>query len=92
MERTSVAGDRWSAYRRWNVALADVVYGADAEGLPAYLDLEDSILALAAERAGEPGDPRDSLVAAARATLGPFGASNLIFEGASARPERVASG
>lgn len=80
MKPTSATGDRWSRYRRWNTALADVVYGPSVEGLPAYLDLEDDVLALAADRAGADGDPREALIAAVRATLGPFGVNNSIFE------------
>jgi len=59
------------AYRQWNTALADVVYAPEAAGLPAYLDLEDTVLDRVAERAGRPGAGRDELIAAVRATLGP---------------------
>lgn len=64
-------GSKWVAYRQWNTALADVVYAPEAAGLPAYLDLEDTVLDRVADHAGRPGAGRDELIAAVRATLGP---------------------
>ncbi len=46
--RAEAPSDRWSAYTRWNSALADLIYGPDSAGLPAYLDLEEELLGHAA--------------------------------------------
>ena len=60
----------WDRYLRWNEALARVVYSPEAAGAPAYLDMEDEVLARVAAKAGEPaGDPREQLASAVRATL-----------------------
>lgn len=62
--------NRWAVYRHWNRAIADVVYGPDAAGVPAYLDLEDATLAEVAKVAGFSGAGREELATAVRATLG----------------------
>lgn len=61
---------RWEAYFRWNSAVADVLFGPSAAGVPAYLDLEGEVLEEIAGKA-EPGceDPKKALAAAVKATL-----------------------
>lgn len=78
---SSAGYSQWDAYLRWNAALAEVVYGADAAGLPAYLDLEEDVLHRAAKRAGEPGRDRAGLVDAVRPTLGGPAGMRGIFGG-----------
>lgn len=36
--------DNWDQYSNWNLAVAEVIYGAHRAGLPSYLDLEDETL------------------------------------------------
>lgn len=65
------SADRWAAYRQWNLAIADVLYGPGADGVPVYLDLEDDVLSEVAAHAGFPGAGRQELTMAVRASLGP---------------------
>jgi hypothetical protein len=60
----------WDRYRRWNNAIADVVYAPSQAGLPVYLDLEDDVLDEIRDLA-EPAaaDPTTGLVAAVAGTL-----------------------
>ena len=44
--------ERWKSYLEWNAALATVVYGPEASGLPVFLDLEDELLEKVAVEAG----------------------------------------
>lgn len=70
MTTSAPAQDRWAPYKRWNAAIATVVYGPDAAGMPVYLDLEDDVLRAVAEHAsGDLRDPRNELCSAVRATL-----------------------
>ena len=73
------AGNHWEAYLRWNAALAEVVYGADAAGLPAYLDLEEDVLRRAAEHAGEQGGDREDLIRVVQSTLSDASSSHGVF-------------
>lgn len=60
----------WDRYRRWNAAIADVVYPPERAGQPAYLALEDDVLADIARRAEpEAADATKALIQAVRATL-----------------------
>lgn len=56
----------WTAYDRWNYAVAETVYPETEEAAPVYLDLEDDLLAAVATRAGWAGDPREGLSATVR--------------------------
>lgn len=93
MQGSDAPASKWTAYREWNRALAEVVYSPEAAGRPAYLDLEDSVLEQVSERAGRPGAGRDELAGAVRATLGPP-ARQQIFAAhrAQLRAWRTASG
>lgn len=78
--------DRWASYNQWNAAIAGVVYGPDAAGVPVYLDLEDDVLrSVAAEVDSSSIEPRDALCAAVRATLNRPDHSAGIFGGHHAR-------
>jgi len=80
------AQDRWAPYMRWNAAVAAIVYGPNAAGMPVYLDLEDDVLRSVAEQAGSSvGDPRDELCSAVRVTLNRPDHSAGIFGGHHAR-------
>jgi hypothetical protein len=69
----------WPAYYRWNQAIAEKVFCADAAGLPVYLDLEEGLLERLAREVGSEADPRRELTAAARATLELEGARTSVF-------------
>lgn len=78
--------DRWGLYFRWNAALAAVVYGPEASGLPVFLDLEEDVLAKVAIEAGQyEGDARRGLIEAVRPTLNSPNHSAGIFGGYRAR-------
>lgn len=60
----------WDRYRRWNAAIADVVYSPERAGRPVYLDLEDDVLADIARRAEpEAADATEALIQTVTATL-----------------------
>jgi hypothetical protein len=62
--------EHWSRYLAWNKAIADVVYGHEAAGLPTYLDLEDELLDRVRDAADpDAADSAAALVAAVRGTL-----------------------
>ncbi|MDC0359168.1 hypothetical protein OAM92_00390 [Acidimicrobiales bacterium] len=64
------SSEEWDRYKRWNIAIADVVYPVSEAGIPVYLDLEDDVLAAIAAIA-EPNvsEPGEALVEAVKATL-----------------------
>lgn len=70
----------WEQYERWNSAIASEIFSTEQSGLPAYLDLEDDVLAGVAARAESTAeDPGAELVAAVRGTLAVGGVRAKIF-------------
>jgi hypothetical protein len=65
-------------YSRWNEAIGVVLFEGRFGSIPAYLQLEPAVLDEVAHRAGHgtDDDPRESLVAAVRTTLGRDKAAN----------------
>lgn len=62
------ATERWQRYLAWNEAVAEVVYPATDEVVPAYMDLEEDIVRSIAAAAGEAGsDARKVLAETVRA-------------------------
>ncbi len=62
--------DPWIEYLDWNTAIATVLYGREAAGRPAFLDLEEMILEKVAVEAGRfVSNARQGLLAAVRPTL-----------------------
>jgi hypothetical protein len=59
----------WGWYDRWNDAVADTVYPKVDDAAPAYLDLEEDLLATVAEHAGWEGDPRTGFCLAVRGVV-----------------------
>ena len=60
----------WERYRRWNAAIADVVYSPAQAGLPVYLDLEDDVLDAIRDKADpDAHNSTEGLVAAVKGTL-----------------------
>ena len=59
-------------YMAWNDGLAAHFYNPDAAGKPVYLDVEETALEAVHAKigVGEPDDPRESFLAAVRATWG----------------------
>ena len=78
---TAVMAGPWPAYVRWNRAIADAVYGTGAAGLPAYLDLEPSVLEVIARAANaDMRNPREALLEAVRPTVGIRGNHDRVFD------------
>src|SRR4051794_13877151 len=67
----TVAGTAdWSAYDRWNRAIADEFFTGRYGGRPVYLDMEDDALARIAAAAESPGEePRAEFIEVVRPTL-----------------------
>ncbi|MGH3366182.1 MAG: hypothetical protein ACRDOY_03170 [Nocardioidaceae bacterium] len=60
----------WGKYDEWNSAIAETLYSEEQAGVPAYLDLEDDVLAAVAAAVGDDsGDPTSRLVADVAATV-----------------------
>ncbi|MFD6273514.1 hypothetical protein, partial [Nocardia asteroides] len=60
--------EHWQRYLSWNSAVAEVVYPASDEAVPAYMDLEDNVVcSIAAAANADVSDPRQALAAAVRA-------------------------
>lgn len=79
---TGTTTDRWGPYDRWNAAIAEVVYGTEAAGLPAFLDMDDEVLQRAGRAMREPdGDPRASVIAAVNQSLNAPDAPSGVFGG-----------
>lgn len=68
-------------YQRWNQALVEVVFSGDSAGRPVYLDMDDYVVRLAAERAGaDPALGARELLEAVRGTLRLSGAGAVFGE------------
>lgn len=79
---TMAAAVDWERYEAWNQGIAEVVYPPSAAGRPAYLDLEEDVLA-AIKNIVEPEvpDARTALVAVVIATLNfQYGPSRLLHQ------------
>jgi len=84
-----VTGDRgrsagvtdWTGYDAWNAAIADVLYSPAMAGVPAYLDLNDDVLAQIGLLVGESAENAEaSLLAAVMQTLGTTGGLKQLFQ------------
>ncbi|MFV0633424.1 hypothetical protein [Demequina sp.] len=53
--------EAWDTYTRWNDAIATVIYSESHDATPAYLDLDDDVLAKIANAADWDGDPTEGL-------------------------------
>lgn len=73
----------WSKYLQWNQTIADLFYGPDSAGRPAFLDLEVDMLKQAAQSMGlsdsELSNPKKALAQAVRATLDQPGTTGGVF-------------
>lgn len=61
--------DVWGEYDRWNEELASRHFDRDQEGVPTYLEPEETLLRECADAIGVTGDPLDALVATVAPTL-----------------------
>lgn len=61
----------WEHYDRWNAALAEVLFSYEMADLPAYVDVDDEVLAqVAAEIGGPASSAGKDLASVVRGTLG----------------------
>lgn len=72
---------RWDEYLRWNSAICATVFPDDMAGQPAYLDMDEAVLAKISTRLQvESDDAQGELVAAVRATLDLEGGPSDVFQ------------
>ncbi len=72
--------DQWGRYDRWNKAIAECVFSPSSAGEPAYLDLEDDVLAaITVSIEGAEADPQRSLIDAVVGTMDFDGTQTGVF-------------
>lgn len=75
-----MADEGWDRYNSWNEAIAECVFPASIAGEPAYLDLEEEVLAaIAGSIEGDESDPQQSLVSAVVGTMSFGGTRTSVF-------------
>lgn len=71
-ERTNAP---WGEYQRWNAAAADLWFSTEQSNQPAYIDIDDDLLRLAAAALGVQDEPLDALGRVVAPTLRPGGSA-----------------